>query len=223
MKKLMMAVLVMGAGVFGVSAQSFSPRVEVGAAFSNMSVEDFNGKTKIGARAGLAAEIGLTPQSMVSIYLAPGVNYKTGGYNTGLSKGSTEVGNELKNQGGLIGEFHKAIDSSLKGSVGSITTHNISVPVNIGMRVAFGESLALSLEGGPYASYALSTKMGDLDLHELKLVKRFDAGLGVSAALEFSKFYLRVGTEFGMVDQVQVGSLSGGRNKNFYTTVGMRF
>lgn len=194
MKKMIMAALVLAAGVFGVEAQSLSPRVEVGAAFSSMSFKVSDPDMKLGVRAGAALEIGLTDPGMVNVYLAPGLTYKMGGY---------------KNP----------VDAN-----GHLTTHNISVPVSFGMRAGFASSMAASVEVGPYFSYVLSGCMAGYDLFSYKKdSKRFDAGIGVSAALEYSKFYLRLGTEFGFLNQFGEANLADGKNKNFYTTLGFRF
>lgn len=218
MKKMIMAALVLAAGVFGVNAQGFSPRVEVGAAFSNMSFNNFSGDTKIGLRAGAALEIGLSDQGMVNVYLAPGVTYKMGGYKNPATKAIGNVVDVLAGAG-LVDK------DQLKGLSADVTTHNISIPVNFGMRAHFADAFAASVEVGPYFSYALSGKVGAADMFmvENNGNKRFDAGLGVSAALEYSKFYLRLGTEFGFLNQHESQAAKDGKNKSFYTTLGFRF
>lgn len=226
----MIAALVMVAGVFGMNAQSFTPRVEVGAAFSNASIKNQSTSTKIGLRAGAALEISLTDAGMANIYLAPGVTYKMGGYKTSLSNVGAAAGDALNDLAGALGNLTGALvdtgivdkaTSALNG-LGSVTTHNISVPVNIGLRAGFSKTLAASVEVGPYFSYALSGKSNSIDIFEGDGAKRFDAGLGVSAALEFSKFYVRLGTEFGFINQSKIANFDT-KNKNFYTTIGMRF
>lgn len=218
MKKMIMAALVLAAGVFGVQAQSFTPRVEVGAAFSNMSFDNMPTETKIGLRAGAALEIGLSDAGMVNVYLAPGVTYKMGGYKSVAAKALNGFANVLASTG-FLGK------DELKGLSADVTTHNISIPVNFGMRAAFASSMAASVEVGPYFSYALAGKVGEADLFAVENNgnKRFDAGLGISAALEYSKFYLRLGTEFGFLNQHETDLAKGGKNKSFYTTLGFRF
>ncbi|MDO4691554.1 MAG: porin family protein [Porphyromonadaceae bacterium] len=205
MRKTVMAALVMAAGIFGAQAQSITPRVEVGAAFSNANTKTTSANStseniKIGFRAAAAAEIALTDPGMATFYLAPGVTYKMGGFK---SKYLTSV---------------------------SETTHNLSVPVNIGLRANFMDNLGVSVELGPYFSYALSGKAaGDkgasIDIFaDGSNRKRFDAGLGISAALELSRFYVRLGSEFGMINQYSKAPEGYTLTQhNFYATVGMRF
>lgn len=204
MRKTVMAALVMAAGIWGAQAQSVTPRIEVGAAFSNASQKTTSANStteniKIGLRAAAAAEIALTDPGMATFYLAPGVVYKMGGYKT---------------------KFVSATE----------TTHSVSVPVNIGLRANFMHNLGVSVELGPYFAYALSGKMEtkkglSLDLFgDASNRKRFDAGVGISAAVELSRFYVRLGSEFGMINQFKKApegySLT---QHNFYATVGMRF
>ncbi|MDO4707293.1 MAG: outer membrane beta-barrel protein [Porphyromonadaceae bacterium] len=222
MKKMIVTALVLAAGVLGVSAQSVTPRVEVGAAFSNMSFEKQSASTKTGLRAGAAVEVGLTAPGAVSVYLAPGVTYKMGGYKTTSQAVSNALGDLASAFGGFPGV--EVIDAIKGLASGQVTTHNISVPVNFGMRAAFASAFAASVEVGPYFSYALAAKLGEQNLYDLnKDAKRFDAGLGISAAIEYNKFYLRLGTEFGFVNQFGKDQASDGKNKNFYTTLGFRF
>lgn len=194
MKKVILAALVLAAGVFGAEAQKLSPRVEAGAAFSNATINGKSEATKIGARAGAALEISLVPPSTVDVYLAPGLTYKMGGYN-------------------MDGE-----------SSGHLTTHNLQVPVNFGMRAHFAPAWAASVELGPYVSYALHGCVdGEYNIFEEdKNAKRFDTGLDVSAAIEYHKVYLRIGSEFGFLNQYEAKDNSS-KNKSFYTTLGFRF
>ena len=99
----------------------------------------------------------------------------------------------------------------------------ISVPVDLGIRVPFSENFAVSVEAGPYFAYGLSTT-GKLDAFKAGIYKRFDMGLNASAALEFSKVYLRVGTDIGMVNTLKnpVANTSY-KNASFFAGVGYRF
>lgn len=202
---MIMAVAMLAAGAFGASAQSFSPRVEVGAAFANMhtktSSQNNSGDLKLGLRVAAVAEFALIEPAFATIYVAPGVAYKMGGA--------------------------KTTDGKVKAQVAS---QAVSIPVNLGLRAKLGETLGVSVEFGPYFDYTLSSKLTNRDLPAEDLLgkngnmKRFDAGLGISAALEYSKFFVRLGTEFGMINQIKDAPRgSSMTNNSFYTTLGIRF
>ena len=99
----------------------------------------------------------------------------------------------------------------------------ISVPVDLGIRVGLGDNLAVSVEAGPSFAYGLSTT-GKLDAFKAGIYKRFDMGLNASAALEFSKVYLRVGTDIGMVNALKNNIANTSyKNASFFAGVGYRF
>ena len=99
----------------------------------------------------------------------------------------------------------------------------ISVPVDLGIRVGLGDNLAVSVEAGPSFAYGLSTT-GNIDAFKAGAYKRFDMGLNASAALEFSKVYLRVGTDIGMVNALKNNIANTSyKNASFFAGVGYRF
>ena len=99
----------------------------------------------------------------------------------------------------------------------------ISVPVDLGIRVPFSENFAVSVEAGPYFAYGLSTT-GNVDAFKAGAYKRFDMGLNASAAIEYSKVYLRLGTDIGLVNTLKnpVANTSY-KNSSFFAGVGYRF
>ena len=99
----------------------------------------------------------------------------------------------------------------------------ISVPVDLGIRVGLGDNLAVSVEAGPSFAYGISTT-GNLDAFKAGVYKRFDMGLNASAALEYSKVYLRLGTDIGLVNALKnpVANTSY-KNASFFAGVGYRF
>ena len=99
----------------------------------------------------------------------------------------------------------------------------ISVPVDLGIRVGLGDNLAVSVEAGPSFAYGLSTT-GKLDAFKAGAYKRFDMGLNASAAIEYSKVYLRLGTDIGLVNALKnpIANTSY-KNASFFAGVGYRF
>ena len=99
----------------------------------------------------------------------------------------------------------------------------ISVPVDLGIRVGLGDNLAVSVEAGPSFAYGLSTT-SNLDAFKTGLYKRFDMGLNASAALEYNKVYLRLGTDIGLTNALKKDIANTSyKNASFFAGVGYRF
>ena len=99
----------------------------------------------------------------------------------------------------------------------------ISVPVDLGIRVGLGDNLAVSVEAGPSFAYGLSTT-GNVDEFKAGTYKRFDMGLNASAALEYNKVYLRLGTDIGLVNTLKNDNANTSyKNASFFAGVGYRF
>ncbi len=205
MKKLFLAACVAALGLVSLNAQSASYRAEVGAGFTNYDIKTSNidKSIKVGLRIGGAAEIALSDAGTSEVYLAPGLLYK---------------------QGGAI------FDDDLGDVDVRYTTHELAIPVNIGFRAKFYDGMGVSLELGPYFSYGLSGKAksgsrtSDLYDSNSGSLKRFDAGIGGSVALEYNRYYLRVGAEYGFLDMMKNSSSDNYmRNMGFFTAVGIRF
>ena len=108
----------------------------------------------------------------------------------------------------------------------SYALNYLSLPVDLGIRVGLGDNLAVSVEAGPSFAYGLSTSGGD-DIFKSGAGKRFDVGLNASAALEYSKVYLRLGTDIGLVNLVNASKAPSNtqsyKNASFFAGVGYRF
>lgn len=225
MKKFFLLAVAVFLGISTIEAQSIHPRVEVAGSFSRSSLKisdtKLDGKIKPGFRAGAAVEIALGSSG---VFVAPGLTYKT--------EGSKSVINNLP------GLEPVSLNS---------TIHYLTIPVDLGMRLDLG-LLAVSVEAGPYFSYALkgsfdktiegaiSTVNNQINTfsNDWNLFKRYDIGVGASAAVEFSKFYVRLGTDLGLVNvagneysklfnDVKKQFESNIKNSNFYVGVGLRF
>lgn len=205
MKKIFLAAFVAAASFVSLGAQSLSYRAEIGGNFSNYSMKttEYEFSIKPGLRVGGAVEIALSDAGTSSVFLAPGLTYK---------------------QNGSIIDLDSS-DSDMRHTI-----HELALPVNIGFRAKFAQDLSVSLELGPYFSYGLSakSKLGSIstDLYDSEdgALKRFDVGIGGSAALEYTRYYLRIGAEYGFTDMMK-NSVSNNylRNMGFFTTLGIRF
>jgi len=211
MKKLFFAAVALVATSFAAQAQ-INPRIEVAANIARTVAKQANGadatglKILPGFRAGLAAEIGIAS----GIYIAPGITFR-------------QEGNKQE------------VTTNQKTETVSNTLNYISVPVTLGIRIPLSEGLAVSAEFGPTFSYGVSSSVRTLagikggiksayDAFKEKQYNRFDMGINASAALEFSKVYVRLGTDLGMVNSFKEATdkLSS-KNTSFFLGLGYRF
>lgn len=215
MKKL----LLLGAAVAGLATAqaqiTVHPRAEVGENISNLSLKVDNksldgAKSLVGLRIGGAAEIALPVNvgSMATLYVAPGLLYRQ------------------------LGAIDKNKEASLENKV---RINTLTVPVNLGLRVALNDLFAVSLEAGPNFSYVLSAKSiaksnsTTIERNLLKgedgskaPMKTFEIGVGVSAALEYNKYFVRVGADLGLnnLSNIEKNSV---KTSDFHIGVGYRF
>ena len=215
----MKKVLLLGAAVAGLATAqaqiTVHPRAEVGENISTLSVKVDNksldgAKSLVGLRIGGAAEIALPVNvgSMTTLYVAPGLLYRQ------------------------LGAVDKNKESSVENKV---RINTLTVPVNLGLRVALNDLFAVSLEAGPNFSYALSAKSiaksnsTTIERNLLKEedgskapMKTFEVGVGVSAALEYNKYFVRVGADLGLnnLSNIEKNSV---KTSDFHIGVGYRF
>lgn len=97
----------------------------------------------------------------------------------------------------------------------------LELPVMVGYRYGFDNGLSIFGETGPYFAYGIcgKAKFGDakVDFFE-DGVKKFDAGWGINVGVEYSKFQIRVGYEFGLSKIYDEGDA---KNRNL--TVGVAY
>lgn len=215
----MKKVLLLGAAVAGLATAqaqiTVHPRAEVGENISTLAVKVDNksldgAKSLVGLRVGLAAEIALPVNvgSMTTLYVAPGLLIRQ------------------------LGAVDKNKESSVENKV---RINTLTVPVNLGLRVALNDLFAVSLEAGPNFSYALSAKSiaksnsTTIERNLLKEedgskapMKTFEVGVGVSAALEYNKYFVRVGADLGLnnLSNIEKNSV---KTSDFHIGVGYRF
>ncbi|WP_304297579.1 porin family protein [Porphyromonas gulae] len=201
MKKMILAATMLLASIGFANAQN-RPTLRVDANFvgSNMTAKEksisVNGTMLAGLRIGGAAEFALGKDG---VYLTPGLAYTM----RGMKMESEET----------------------------LRLHYLQIPVNIGYRIPFGTDMNVSLEAGPYLAYGisgtLSTKgvSGSVNVFDSKgLLNRFDMGLGLSAALGYSRYYFQIGYEAGLLNVAKdAPSGTSLRNNNFYAGFGVRF
>lgn len=223
MKKLIMMAALAVAVIGGASAQkriSFRADAAVGFSAGDYKVEnigDFAGKTIVGYRFSGNVEVPLS----AGLYVSPGLAFQSKGTKTDLA-GIALAGIGLK---------------SLK-----MQTHYVEIPVHLGYRVNLLNLLSVAVQAGPYFSYAISNEAtgtnangSTVDIYQQGLSQltvkgnKFDMGLGAAAMVEYSKIYLLVGADFGLVNSLKEVTALGQdldatlKNTSFHVGLGVRF
>lgn len=184
MKKLILFGIAL-AGFTSVQAQNRTIRAEVGLNVSTTAMLTDQGlgiipDPLLAPRIGATIEYDLSHKyklgGLLNTYFAPGIYYKTSGYDVKTTVQKTYLGSLAS---------------------GSLKVDYLSVSLNVGTRIPISKSASVSLEFGPTLGYALSAKIkiGDDTIDFLSSdsnVNRFELGWGSSLAIEFNnKFYIR--------------------------------
>lgn len=208
-KKAFLGLALLAGLGLNASAQGISARIEGGASMSSQAIGTFNntldGKLKLNYRAGAALEI---PLGSI-FYVSPGLVFKGGGTSFDLKGVLPEKNYEAVREWALQAGQKIGADEL---SAPSISSHAVSVPLTLGLRLRILKSLGLSLEAGPYLSYMLKEELtlGPAIGKFIEVSKQsaskldfshFDYGLGASVALEFSTLYIRGGVDVGSKDR----------------------
>lgn len=211
MKKLFFAAIALVATSFAAQAQ-INPRIEVAGNIARTTLTDAKGdnvtglKIHPGFRAGVAVEIGIAS----GVYIAPGLVFR-------------QEGNKEE---GTVSGTTKTLSNTL---------NYVSLPVDLGIRIPLSEGLAVSAEFGPTFSYGVSSSFESValvksnlketyDAFKEKRYNRFDMSINASAAVEFSKFYVRLGTDLGVVNNLKEAvQKASSKNNSFFLGLGYRF
>lgn len=201
MKKLILAAAVLMASAFAASAQMRPVfKIDAAANFSNQTFKVDNvtstGDMTVGYRAGIGAEFGFAND----FYVNPGLVF--------ISRGVTD----------------KASSTML---------HQVEIPIHAGYRAVFAPKMAVSLQAGPYFSYGFlgstkyTTAVPGFEINTTvdsykSAYKRFNVGVGLQAAFEYSRYYAVVGYEQGILNVSNAKNMTT-NDMNFFTGLGVRF
>ena len=102
----------------------------------------------------------------------------------------------------------------------------LQIPVHAAYKMDVSDNTRLVFEAGPYVAYGISGKVKS-DGHKVNIFgddkfKRFDMGAGAAVGVEFSKFVIKTGYDFGILDVSDMKGVKA-RNHNGYVTVGYHF
>lgn len=196
MKKLFLALCATVIGLCSMNAQGFAFRGEFGGNLCNLAQNSKGAPVPMDVTMGLRGGIGLEFAFDKTLYIATGADYRMGGSNVRWDIISYDATDRAKAE---------------------VRNTSIAIPLNLGGRIKFSDSFAMSAECGPYFSYLLSSKTkrtvlgneGDsfdgLDLKDADNIKdgklkRWSVGFGLSAAMEYKFIYLRGGYALGLTN-----------------------
>lgn len=106
----------------------------------------------------------------------------------------------------------------------------LELPIHVGYRYSLGNNVSIFGETGPYFAVGVCGKTkveyqgysGDADFFGDGGAKRFDAGWGLRTGVEFSKFQVSLGYEYGFAKVFDDSDLKG-HNGNFMVGVSYMF
>lgn len=186
---------------------------------ANMKGYSIDTKMVNGARAGVALDLTVYNGGMSRISIQPGVDFAMKGFKVG----------EVK-------------DDDLAAASSTNTLYYVDIPLLANFSFDLGNSFGVFVNAGPYLGIGVGGNMnlnakifgiegkGERELNAFGddgLYKRLDWGAQVGAGVEFNRFQLGIGTQFGFGDlrnsNIKLESTKDLTSSNFFVTVGYRF
>ena len=106
----------------------------------------------------------------------------------------------------------------------------IELPIHIGYRFKMGDKVSIFGETGPYFAYGICGKLKvedygweyDKKFFDIDEVNKFDFGWGVKAGVEYAKFQISLGYEYGITKVFDISGVKP-HNSNFMVSVAYMF
>lgn len=204
MKKMKFTLIAAMLLMVTLASAQVSLGIKGGVNMSNFYGDELNDNNlKIGFNAGLSADFDFSPNSAI----------QTGLFFT--TKGAK--------YGSASAEF-------------TVNPMYLQLPLHYAYKIDVTPGTRVVLHAGPYAAYGVAGKMklkgsaGDISgetdgtnvFGDNKLLKPFDAGLGLGVGAEFGQISLDLGWDMGLVN---ISNTSNGdiKNQNAYLSVGYKF
>lgn len=94
------------------------------------------------------------------------------------------------------------------GLSGTLNAYYLQLPIHVGYRFGLGDTTSLFVQAGPTLNYGLfGSKImwydDDDETNYFDVAERFDLGLGGRVGVEFSKFQISVGADYGVLDVIK--------------------
>ena len=188
---------------------------------ANITGSSFDTKIANGARAGVSADITVYDGGMSRISIQPGVDFAMKGYKVGEIKKDDKI-----------------------GASSTTNLYYVDIPVLANFAFDLGNDLGVFVNAGPYLGVGVGGKTtmegkffgfdgkSDKDIKPFDqdngFLNRLDWGAQVGAGVEYNRFQVGVGTQFGIGDirndnWKKANEDKAIRNSNFFVTLGYRF
>ena len=223
MKKILLAA---AAALMTIGAYAqYRPTFIVSAGYQGASLKvENNSDTQLasGARVGVDADFSVIDAGAVNFSIRPGVHFSMKGskYANGLDLGS------LGSFSGSVTDHLYYLDVPVLANVG-FNAGGFGVYVNAGPYVGFG--VGSSRTTVTSTETVITDPKTNVDSNSTNLFaedggiyKPFDWGFQLGAGVEFNRFLVGVGTQFGLGNISRFDNVSV-KNSDFFVTVGYRF
>lgn len=222
------------AGAMAQSRFTFGVKGGVNLSESSGSLSSDN---KVGFNAGLTIDYQLTP----NWYVMSGLELTTKGTKSSIGYYSYSSGYGYGNgygYGSGYGELTPVSGYSFSYMESTKNLMYLQVPIHLGYKVDLGGSTKLVFSAGPYVAYGIGGKTKGhsfynegnpaaylqqytIDQKSFDDVnRRFDLGLGATMGVEFGKFAVNIGYDWGLNN---VMKNMDSKNKNGFLSVGYKF
>ncbi len=105
---------------------------------------------------------------------------------------------------------------------GTLNGYFLQLPIHVGYRFGLGDSYSLFVQAGPTLAYGLFGSdiewYGGGKTNYFDVLKRFDLGIGGRVGMEFSKFQVSIGANYGVLD-----ATDGGGYHNLSANIGVAY
>lgn len=150
------------------------------------------------------------------------------------SKWAIVSGLTFSHKGELAGFYEKVGNNVSVTDKDRISMRYLQLPVNFSHRFDLNRNHRIYFEFGPYLAYAVSGKLGQLDLTkregEEPAFKPFEIGIGASLHYDYKDIYLKGGLEYSLTgvvnDKGRLASRVAGGTPRYglaYITLGYQF
>lgn len=204
-KLLLAATLIMVGVSLNAQDNQFTFGVKAGVNMSNMDIKHIDTKVKFGYNIGVTVDYAINQDW----YILSGLQYTTKG---------TKIDYSI---------FEAKLNAAY-----------LQLPIHAGYKLEIAPETKLVFHAGPYFAYGINGKAkastnyfeeledewgieGTGKSNTFDTIDRFDMGLGLGVGIEFGKFGLDLGWDYGLINIAKEDGTT--RNGNAYLTVGYKF
>ncbi|MDH6307723.1 hypothetical protein M2451_000172 [Dysgonomonas sp. PFB1-18] len=243
---LLAAIVIAGSTVFAQKSL-YSMTVNGALNLSDMDISNLKTKLKAGYNFNATFEYNLPK----NFFLQTGIGFSNKGakvkdHESGMMRGS-ELATIIQDERIDLNDTYYYASAA----DGKYNTQYITIPLMGGYRLSVSEKIRMNLSLGPYFGYGIGGKsktsqviaarssftipgngMNEsndftiavgrgYDVKSFDILKRFDMGLRGNVGIEYHRFLLNVGYEYGFINQIKEGDGSS-YNMNLFVGLGFR-